>query len=157
MSTWMLSSSTLSRGRPVEHRGARLIAVAAAVLTALAIWVVAERVLGIDVRAPAFDGSGASLPIRAQDVVLVSALLSVAGWGLLAILERLTARARRAWLVIASVALVLSLGTPLAGTGVGAANRLVLLLMHLAVGGVLIPLLYRTSPDARGAIVSGAG
>jgi len=48
--------------------------------------------------------------------------------------------------VIAVAALVLSLGTPLAGAGVTLANRLVLMLMHLAVGSVLIPALYRSSP-----------
>src|SRR5262249_34892918 len=50
------------------------------------------------VGAPAFDGSGATLPIGAQEVLLVSALLSFDGRGLLATLERLTGRARRAWL-----------------------------------------------------------
>jgi hypothetical protein len=149
MSTWMLSNSTLPRGSSSEHHGARLLAVAVAVLAALTIWIVAELVLGIDVRAPAFDGSGATLPIAAQDVLLISALLSFAGWGLLAILERLTARARRAWLVIASVVLALSLATPMAGTGVSVANRIVLLLIHLAIGGVLISGLYRTSRDGR--------
>ena len=79
-------------------------------------------------------------------MLLVSGLLSCAGWGFMAVLERLTARARRVWLVIAVAALVLSLGTPLAGVGVTLANRLVLMLMHLAVGSVLIPALYRSSP-----------
>ena len=79
-------------------------------------------------------------------MLLVSALLSFAGWGFMAILEKLTARARQAWLVIALTALVLSLATPLAGTGVSVANRIVLLLMHLAVGGVLIPAVYQPSP-----------
>jgi hypothetical protein len=52
---------------------------------------------------------------------------------------------------------VLSLGTPLSGTGITAANRAVLVLMHLAVGGVLIPALYRTSPSrARKGTVSHA-
>jgi hypothetical protein len=50
------------------------------------------------------------------------------------------------WLVIAVAALVLSFGTPLAGAGVTLVNRLVLMLMHLAVGSVLIPALYRSSP-----------
>jgi hypothetical protein len=151
MSTWRLSNSTLpfTRWFSSEHRSARLIAVAAAVLAALAIWVVAELALGIDVRAPAFDGSGETLPIGARDVVLSSALLSFAGWGLLAILERLTARGRRAWLVIASVALVLSLATPMVGTGITMTNRIVLLLMHVVVGGVLISGLYRASQDGR--------
>ncbi len=44
------------------------------------------------------------------------------------------------------IALALSLGTPLSGTGITAANRIALLLMHLTVGAVLISAFYRTSP-----------
>ena len=146
MATLMLSNTSMRRPHPIGRRIARLTAVAAAMASALAIWVIAELALGIDLRAPAFDGSAETLPIRAQDVILVGALLSFAGWGFIAVLERLTAHARRVWLVIAVAALVLSLGTPLAGAGVTLANRLVLMLMHLAVGSVLIPALYRSSP-----------
>ena len=146
MSTLMLTSVPMTRPRGIGRRVVRLTAVAAAMASALAIWVIAELALGIDLRAPAFDGSAETLPIRVQDVLLVSALLSFAGWAFIAVLERLTARARRVWLVIAIAALVLSLGTPLAGVGITLANRLVLMLMHLAVGSVLIPVLYRSSP-----------
>lgn len=146
MSTLMLTNARTTRPRATGRRVVRLTAVAAAMAFALAIWVIAELALGIDLRAPVFDGSPQTLPIRVQDVLLVSALLSFVGWGFIAVLERLTARARQAWLVIALVALVLSLGTPLAGTGVSLANRVVLMLMHLAVGSILIPALYRSSP-----------
>ena len=146
MSTLMLINVPTDRPRVIRRWLVRLTAVAAAMAFALAIWVIAELVLGIELRAPAFDGSPQTLPIRVQDVLLVSALLSFAGWGFIATLERLSARARQVWLVIALAALVLSLGTPLAGTGVSVANRFVLILMHLAVGGVLIPALYRSSP-----------
>ena len=146
MATLMLSNTSIGHPRPIGRRLERLTAVAAAMASALAIWVIAELALGIDLRAPAFDGSAQTLPIRVQDVLLVSALLSFAGWGFIAVLERLTARARRVWLVIAVAALALSLGTPLAGAGVTLANRVVLMLMHLAVGSVLIPALYWSSP-----------
>jgi hypothetical protein len=145
MSTLMLTSVLTTRARATGRRVVRLTAVAAATASALAIWMIAELALGIDLRAPAFDGSAETLPIRVQDVLLVSALLSFAGWGFIAVLERVTGRARRVWLVIAVAALVLSLGTPLSGAGVTLANRLVLMSMHLAVGGVLIPALYRSS------------
>jgi hypothetical protein len=146
MSTSMLTGMPTARPRAIGRRVVRLTAVAAAMASALAIWVIAELALGIDLRAPTFDGSAETLPIRVQDVLLVSALLSFAGWGFIAVLERVTARARRVWLVIAVAALVLSLGTPLAGAGVTLANRLVLMLMHLAVGSMVIPALYRSSP-----------
>jgi hypothetical protein len=146
MSTLMLASVPMRRPRPTDRRAARLAAVAAAVVSALAIWVIAELAFGIDLRAPSFDGSLETLPIRAQDVLLVSALLSFAAWGSMAVLERLTTRARQVWLVIAVAALLLSLGTPLAGAGVSLTNRVVLMLMHLAVGSVLVAAMYRTSP-----------
>lgn len=146
MSTLLLTNLPTTRPRAIGRRIVRLTAVVAAMASALAIWVIAELALGIDLRAPSFDASLETLPIRAQDVLLVSAMLSLAGWGCIAVLERLTAHARQAWLVIAVAALVVSLGTPLAGTGVSTANRIVLMLMHLAVGGVLIPALYRSSP-----------
>jgi hypothetical protein len=72
-------------------------------------------------------------------------VLSLVGWAVLATLERLTPHARRIWLVLALVALAASLAMPLSGTGVGAAHRALLVLMHLAVAAVLIPVLHRTS------------
>ena len=54
-------------------------------------------------------GSAETLPIRAQDVLLVSALLSLAGWGFIAVLERLTARAALGTLVTVSGLAVLQL------------------------------------------------
>lgn len=133
-----------TREQARERRRARLTAVVIAVLAALAIWTVAEVVFHVHLRAP--EGFGGD--IGAQSVILSSALLSLAGWGLLALLERLTARARSVWLTIAVVTLFLSLVTPLLGTGITPANRAVLVLMHLAVGAVHIPGLYRTSPRA---------
>src|SRR5712691_7740479 len=87
MSTLMLSNTTTARPPARARRVVRLSAVARAMASALAIWVLAELALGIDVRAPAFDGSAETLPIRAQDVILVGALLSFAGWGFIAVLE----------------------------------------------------------------------
>jgi hypothetical protein len=121
--------------------------VASAVLVALAYWLVAELVCGIDLRAPAFDASGTALPISAPNVLIVATLLSLAGWGVLALLERLTRHARRAWLIVAPLALLLSLATPLSGSGVTSADRIALLGMHLVVGAVLIAALARTSPS----------
>jgi hypothetical protein len=124
-----------------------MFAVAAALLATLAIWLLAELAFGIPLRAPVYDGSGQTLDINALDVAFVTVALSLAGWGVMALLERLTVRARLAWLLVAPTVLVLSLGTPLAGTGVTIADRMVLELMHLAAGAVLIPALYRTSPS----------
>jgi len=130
----------------------RLLAIAAALLLAEAVWVVAELALGLRLQAPAGPGYPEPMDIGPFTVGLASAALALVGWGVLAVLERLTSRARRIWLVIALIALVASLGMPLSGTGVSAANRAVLVLMHLAVGGVLIPALYRSSRGRSAAV-----
>ena len=125
----------------------RLEAVAAALLAALAIWLVAEWWFGIRLQAPSYDGSGQTSDISALDVVGLALLLSLGAWGFLALLETLTSHARVVWTIVAPVFLVLTLATPLSGTGVTTANRIVLVLMHLAVGSVLIVAFCRTSPS----------
>jgi len=72
------------------------------------------------------------------------AVVSFLGWGLLAILERITVRARLTWYIVAVIGLVLSLGAPLSGTGVTAGDRIVLVLMHLTTGAVLFSGFART-------------
>jgi hypothetical protein len=127
----------------------RSVAAGAAVLAALALWAVSEELLGIDLWSPRM-GSQPSRDIEAGVVAVTSAVASLAGWALLAILERFTARARTVWVTVAVIALVASLGAPLSGTGITTANRVVLMLLHLAVGAVLIPPLYRSSPAPAG-------
>ena len=134
---------------PAERRRARLLGVVAAVLVAEAVWLLAEVLFGIRLQAPAGTASPEPLDVGPLNVALASALLSLVGWAVLAGLERLTPRARRIWLVAALVGLAASFSTPLSGTGVTTANRLVLVLMHLTVGAVVISVLYRTSPGRR--------
>jgi Family of unknown function (DUF6069) len=125
------------------------VVVVVAAVTALAIWAIAELELGIDLQTPALAGIPEPTPIGARDVNMVSGFLSLAGWVLLAVLERLTRSARQLWAAIGLVALVLSLATPLSGTGITAANRIVHMLIHIGVGSVLIIALYVTSPSSR--------
>ena len=134
---------------PAERRRARLLGVVAAVVVAEAVWVLAGLGLGIHLQAPAGTAAPEPVDIGPLNVALASTLLSLAGWAVLAGLERLTPRARRIWLVVALVALAASLSTPLSGTGVSTANRLVLVLMHLTVAAIVISVLYRTSPGRR--------
>lgn len=79
-------------------------------------------------------------------VAVASVVGYLAGWGVLAVLERLTVRnARAIWLGVALVALAASLAMPLGGTGIGAANRVVLVLMHMAVAAVLLAVASRSA------------
>jgi Family of unknown function (DUF6069) len=70
----------------------------------------------------------------------------LAGWALLALLARFTARARTIWTAIAVLFALLSLAGPLSILATTEANVLALALMHLAVAAVLIPILAGTSP-----------
>ncbi len=148
MSTIEESAPAVARAqsRPDRRRRARMAAVAGGVLAALAIWVIAEVVAGVDLRRPAPARGTATQDIDALHVAFAAAAGSLAGWALLALLERTTGRARRVWIVIAVVAFIVSLGGPLSGTGITSAGRMALLSMHVAVAAAIVPALYRTSP-----------
>jgi hypothetical protein len=108
--------------------------VLAATATAVAIWVVAVPVLGLDLAARPIGG--AVQQIGPIPVVVVSLLAGLLGWLVLALLERLTSRAGLIWRVIAGLVLLVSLLGPLAAINLAATG--VLLALHLVVGGILI-------------------
>jgi hypothetical protein len=139
-----------TRGSLWRRPTARPIAVGLGVLAALAVWGISALVFGIDVRQPAF-GPGVPQDLTAASVVVASVVAGLAAWLALAVLERLTRHARVAWVALATLVLVASLGAPLSGRGIDEQSRLVLTLLHLTVGGLLIVLLARTSPPARSA------
>jgi hypothetical protein len=116
----------------------RIAIVGIAVVAALVVFAVAS--LLTTVRTPAMNG----MPVQSLNagfVVAVSAVASLLGWGLLALLEKLSASGRTIWRVITVVVLALSLGGPFSGSGITTGNRLWLAAMHVAVGLVLIALL----------------
>lgn len=121
----------------------RMIAIGTAAVAGLAVWSVARLAIGAD---PAVRTGGAVQSVGPVAVVLTALVVGLAGWGLAALLDRITRRGRLIWTVIASVVLVVSLLGPLGG--VDNASRLTLALLHLAVGGVLIAGLAR-QPAAR--------
>ena len=139
----MASISTATVAPATTRRKARLLTVGGAVLAALVVWGFAKLALG-DLRQPAF-GSARPQHLSAGLVVVAGLIGSLLGWALLALLERFTSRSRQIWAIAAPLTLLASLAAPLSGHGIGGGNRLALLLMHLAVGGMLIPFLYRSS------------
>jgi hypothetical protein len=139
------------------RRRARFLTVAGATGAALALWAVVEVVFGLDLRGPAFAANTEPSHVGPAQVLVVSLLASLAGWGLLAVLERFTSRARGSWALVAAVVLIGSLGGPLSGTGATTGERAALVGLHLVVGAVLIPLLYRTSPNGAAASASRRG
>lgn len=124
--------------RPTARRAA---AVAGAVVAPVLIWVVAT-LLGVDIAV--YQGTPTPVPVGLVAVAGASLLVSLVGWGLLALLERRVARAARWWTVVALVVLVLSLAAPLT-SGVDLTVGIVLALMHVAVAAVLVPVLRLTS------------
>jgi hypothetical protein len=116
--------------------------VAGASLAAVAVWAVAVPLSGTHLLIR--FGSGAAQSVGFEYVVGASLVASLAGWGLLALLERRTARARRTWTGIALVALALSLSLPLIA-GLTVSSKIALALMHIAVAAVLIPALRHSS------------
>ncbi|MEH0845411.1 DUF6069 family protein [Micromonospora sp. CPCC 205711] len=123
-----------------SRRRDRALAVLAATVAALVVWVVAVPLAGVDLVA---RSGAADRRVGPGAVVVTTVVAGLAGWALLALLERLTGRARVVWTGIAVAVLLVSLLGPLTG-GVGAPATVTLLVLHLAAG-LLIPGLRRTA------------
>jgi predicted permease len=115
-------------------------AVLGATAAATAIWA-AATIAGVDLTV-SFGPGQPIQKITVVNVVVAALVGSLAGWGLLALLLRLTAKARAIWTVTAIVAALLSLGGPLSATA-SASTKVSLVAMHLAVATVLIVVLRR--------------
>jgi hypothetical protein len=143
-----MAQSTLNA--PSTSRGTRLrsraLAVLGATVAAAAVWLVAVPLLDVDLRAPGGGDPDVLHEIGLVNVVFAAVVSSLAGWGLLAVLEKFLARGRTVWTVIAGVVLVLSVVSPVLNGALPAAVRITIVLLHVAVGAVVIPLLARTSP-----------
>lgn len=132
------SNSTISSTARTSRRAA---VVGAAVLGALTVWAVLSQTLGVQLEAQ--QGSSTD-EIGGVAVAVAAGVMSLAGWGLLALLERRTTQARRTWTIVALAFTGVSLVGPL-GSGVGAGSKVGLAALHVAVAAVLIPGLRRTS------------
>jgi len=117
-------------------RRERWLAVLGPAGAALAVWLAAVPLAGVDLQVRM---SGTTEDVGPVSVVVSALLAAVAGLGCLAVLRRITKRPARIWTVLASAVLVLSLSGPL-GQAVGTGATVILVAMHLAVAAVLIPL-----------------
>ena len=121
--------------RPPRRRE-RWLAVLGSAGAALAVWLAAVPVAGVDLQVRMSDTTRDVGPVS----VVVSALLAaLAGLDCLAVLRRITKRPVRAWTILASAVLVVSLSGPL-GQAADTSATVILVAMHLAVTAVLIPL-----------------
>jgi hypothetical protein len=121
------------------RRNQRLLIVAAATVAPALVTAVA-RVLGVELTVTM--PSQAPMTIGLPMVLIAALLSSTSGWATLALLERITRRARAIWVPLAVVVLILSLG-PVLQVDTSAATRATLAVMHVAVAAVLVPGLIR--------------
>jgi len=126
------------------RRGDRVVAVLAAVIAPVLVWLIATVGFGQHLYQPGFGGS-APQELSIWLVAIVAGIAALAAVGVLALIERISRRPAQIWLVVSAALLILSLGGPLSGEGIGTDNKLALVSMHLATGAVLIPLLYRSA------------
>lgn len=125
-------------------RNIRPLSVAGAVVATLAVWLVAVPLAGVDLTARTGSGTTTVGPVP---IVLATVLAGLAGWGLLAVLERRSSRPAAVWTTVAVAVLALSMLGPLGGVTLGA--KLTLAALHLAAGAVLILGLRHTTRPAR--------
>ncbi|MGQ0576342.1 MAG: DUF6069 family protein [Pseudonocardia sp.] len=119
----------------------RALAVVGGAVAALAVWVVAVPLLGVDLTvAP----GGVPQVVGVVPVIVTPLVAGLLGWGLLAVLERLLRNGRRVWLVVAVVLTLLSVIGPLT-SAVTAGGAVTLALMHLVVAAVVVPGLVRAT------------
>ncbi|MFG1698810.1 DUF6069 family protein [Nonomuraea sp. NPDC049309] len=137
--------SPASRGGPHPYgqgaRGSirRLLSVLVAAASALVVWALAVPVAGV---ALTVRMGGGTQVVGPMSVIVAGLAAGLAGWGLLAVLERSASRPGRVWTFVAVAVLILSLLGPL-GSAVGGAATAVLIVMHLVVGAVLLAGLVR--------------
>ncbi|MEV5985415.1 DUF6069 family protein [Streptomyces sp. NPDC052051] len=140
----MSTPSVVGSGRSATRL--RLVATLAAVVVAAGVWLLADPVFGVELRTPKGPGSSETQELTLPVAAVAAGVVALLGWGLLALLERRTARTRTIWTRVAVAVVCLSLFAPLFAPGLSAGNRAWLVVLHLCVGATVIPAFRR---DAR--------
>lgn len=128
-------------GRISQCTRARLLVVGGAAVSALVVWFFAVHLLGVEL---VVAMGSTEQPVGPVAVVGTALVAGLAGWGLLAVLQRWTTRARTVWTVVAVTVLLLSLLGPI-GAITGSA-MITLAILHLVVGVDLVMGLRASSP-----------
>ncbi|WP_433357197.1 DUF6069 family protein [Micromonospora saelicesensis] len=121
----------------------RAAVAAGAIVVAVVEFALLRSAAGVDL---AVRSANSTRQITVAAVIVAAAVAALAGWTLLAVLERRTNRSRVWWTSIAGAVLLLSLvlGPP---SGVGGGAKATLALLHLSVGVILILGLPRSRPE----------
>lgn len=134
----MISAEGMNRPRAARVRY-RLLTVVLAVVAAIIVWIIASLAgAQLHVTSPLVG----TLAINAPLVIASTLPLALAAWGVLAVLERFTQRARTIWTVVAVAVLALSV-PPLAFLDATVGTKVALGFMHLAAGVTIILMLRR--------------
>lgn len=86
--------------------------------------------------------------IGLMPVIWVTLIAGLVAWGVLALLERTTARAATIWLGLATVFFLISLIGPL-GQGDNTSSKVVLALMHVGAFISIVPAMWRSATSRR--------
>ena len=143
--TTTMEAAALTVARPARTRA---MAVIGAAIAAVVIWAIAVPLLGVHLLVR--FGASAPQSVGIDYVIGASVIGALVGWGLLALLERRTTRARSIWTSAAIVAVLVSVALPL-GFGVSTSTKVTLALMHVAVAAVVIPAMRSGSRPNLGA------
>jgi hypothetical protein len=136
MQTTAQHTSARSRARS-RRRRARAAAVGGAVLATGALYL-AGRAAGTDFMLTD-PGTGESAPLTLVQAGGFAMQIGLAGWIVLALLERFTRRAKAIWTTLAVVVLALSF-VPVWYMQATALTRVFLVIMHVAVAAALLPM-----------------
>jgi hypothetical protein len=133
------ATETAPGGAPASvRRRRRALGIVAAVVVTLAVWLVGH-LAGADYWITDSQGSAR---IDAVVTASVTVILGLVGWGVLALLERVTRYGTTVWTVLA-VAVVVASEVPVVLVDATTATHVALAVVHLAVGAVLVPAFVR--------------
>jgi len=132
------TDSAPARGRAALRRRRRALGIVATLVVTLAVWLLGH-LAGADYW---ITDSQGTVRIDALVTTQVTVVLGLAGWAVLALLERLTRYGTTIWTVLAAVVVVASM-IPIGLVEATTATRIALVAVHLAVGAVLVPAFVR--------------
>lgn len=127
--------------QPTNTTRNRALAVLAAVLATIAVWVVSDPILGTDLTVAQPDRE--PMEVGFGPLAFVSLAAALLGWGTVTLLERLTARGTLIWTVLAVLVLALSF-LPLTGVTATGGAKVTLALTHFTVALPLIAVFWNT-------------
>ncbi|WP_433787881.1 DUF6069 family protein [Actinomycetospora sp. CA-101289] len=125
-------------GRAAVRRRRRALGIVATLGVTLAVWL-SGHLAGADYW---ITDSQGTVRIDALVTTQVTVVLSLVGWGVLALLERLTRWGTTVWTVLAAIVVAASM-IPILLVEATTPTRIALAAVHLAVGAVLVPALVR--------------